>query len=73
MKQGLLWYERRAGKDLDSCLVQAVAYFVDKYGHPPTCCYLHPDLCPQERTSASGIRLIPNPRVLRNHLWLEFQ
>ena len=73
MKQGLLWYERGAEADLESCLVRAVAYFAAKYGHPPACCYIHPDLCPQERTSASGVRLIPNTRVLKNHFWLEFK
>lgn len=73
MKQGLLWYEREAKSDLDTRLGDAVAYFIDKFGHPPACCYLHPDLCPHERTSDCGVRLIPNSRVLKNHFWLEFK
>lgn len=71
MKNGMLWYDNWTEQPIESRLQQAVDHFVRKYGHPPLCCFVHPDALKEPVQFNDHIKVIPDERVLKNHIWLE--
>ena len=72
MKQGMLWYDSQSAKDFDNRLKLALAYFTEKYGFQPECCFVHPDMLKHAPNSENTIKIIADEKVLRNHFWMEF-
>jgi hypothetical protein len=72
MKQGMLWYDSQTAKDFYNRLELAISYFKEKYGFQPECCYVHPDMLKNIPKSESNIKVIPDEKVLHNHIWMEF-
>ena len=71
MDNGMLWYDNQTGITAESRLQRAVDYFISKYGHPPLCCFVHPDMVAQPMELRGHVKVIPNERILKNHIWLE--
>lgn len=71
MDNGMLWYDNQTGIKAESRLQRAVDYFISKYGHPPLCCFVHPDMVAQPMELSGHVKVIPNERILKNHIWLE--
>jgi hypothetical protein len=72
MKQGMLWYDSQTARDVYNSLNLAVTYFKDKYGYPPECCFVHPDMLKDQIKKDSTVKVLPDEKVLRNHIWMEF-
>ncbi len=71
MNNGMLWYDNQTTKTVEARVQQAVDYFVAKYGHPPFCCFVPPEMLDEPIQLDDSIKVIPNQRVLKNHIWLE--
>lgn len=71
MKEGMLWYVQDQKKDLEPVIENAVEYFKTKYGQAPQACYVHPDTSPQEFILKDSLKVVPNEKVIKNHIWLE--
>lgn len=71
MDQGMLWYDNQTGQEIEIRLLQAVDYFISKYGHAPLCCFVHPDMLSKPIVIKDDIKVLPSERVLKNHIWLE--
>ena len=72
MKQGMLWYDSQIARNVNTSLNLAVTYFKDKYGYPPECCFVHPDMLKDHPKNESAVKVLPDEKVLRNHIWMEF-
>ena len=71
MEQGMLWYDNQTGQKVETRLQRAVDYFIEKYGHPPLCCFVHPEMVSHPLELPDNVKVIPNERILKNHIWLE--
>ena len=71
MNQGMLWYDNHKGQPVENRLQKAIDYFVAKYGYTPVCCFVNPEMLSEPIKLQDSIKVIPNERVLRNHIWLE--
>jgi len=73
MKEGLLWYDSRGIEDVREKVLSAVDYFSAKYGCLPEKCYVHPDELEKGSIELDNkVKVVQNPRVTNNHIWLEF-
>ncbi len=72
MKQGMLWYDSQTARDVNNSLNLAVSYFKEKYGYLPECCFVHPDMLKENPKSVGTVKVLPDEKVLRNHIWVEF-
>jgi len=71
MKNGMLWYDNQSMKPVEDRVQKAVDYFIAKYGHPPFCCFVHPDMLAEPMQLKDAVKVIPDQHVLKNHIWLE--
>ncbi len=72
MKQGMLWYDSQIARNFDNSLSQAVSYFEEKFGFPPECCFVHPDMLKNGQKLEGPVKVMADEKVLRNHIWMEF-
>lgn len=72
MKEGMLWYFSEPGNDLSESIGKAVDFFRNKYGHRPLACYVHSATLSSEFLYDESIKVIPDDKVIKNHLFLEF-
>jgi len=73
MQHGILWFDANLKEDLQSVADRAVHYVIDKYGHTPTLCFVHPLVLNQKITFKNGLEIRPSQYVLPGHLWLEIE
>jgi hypothetical protein len=71
MNNGMLWYDNQTDKPIEVRVQQAVDYFTTKYGHPPFCCFVHPEMLDKPLQLTDTVKVIPNGHILKNHIWLE--
>jgi hypothetical protein len=71
MDQGMLWYDNHRTQTVETRLQAAVDFFIAKYGHPPLCCFVNPDMLSKPIQIKGSIKVIPSERILKNHIWLE--
>ena len=71
MNNGVLWYDNQTEGTPETRLMKAVNYFIEKYGHPPFCCFVNPEMLSEPIELKDNIKVLPNGRVLKNHIWLE--
>lgn len=71
MKQGMLWYDNQTKQTIEKRLQEAVDYFIVKYGYPPLCCFVNPDMLSAPMKTKENIKVIPNEKILKDHFWLE--
>ena len=71
MREGLLWYRKKIAEDLDQEVRTAVAFFQEKFGCAPRICYVNTATLTEEKSINDGLRILPNARVIKDHLWLE--
>ena len=72
MKEGLLWYDSQRDIDLEERITYAVKFFESKYGYLPNKCFVNPDILEEPLELDRKIKILPNDRVMINHIWLEF-
>jgi len=72
MNEGLLWYVTEKEIKLEITVEKAIEYFVYKYGHTPLACYVHPDALTSEFVTKEEVKVMPDDKVIKNHIWLEF-
>ena len=72
MNEGLLWYVHDQKNEIEKTIENAVDFFHAKYGHNPLACYVDPDLIETEYLVKDAIKVMPNEKVIKNHIWLEF-
>ena len=71
MDHGMLWYDNQTGQSVELRLEKAIDYFIAKYGHPPLCCFVNPNMLSKPIKVNKDIQVEPNEKVLKNHIWLE--
>ncbi len=72
MNEGMLWYVNDQKRELENAIENAVDFFETKYGRVPLACYVHPDALSGEFISKDEVKVMPNEKVIKNHIWLEF-
>ena len=72
MKEGLLWYDNQVNIDVKERITSAVKFFESKYGYVPKKCFVNPVTLEKPLELDRKIKVIPNDRVMVNHIWLEF-
>ncbi|MCD6577234.1 MAG: hypothetical protein J7K66_04380 [Anaerolineaceae bacterium] len=72
MKEGLLWYDGRENIDIKERVASAVKFFELKYGYVPNKCFVNPIILEKPFELDREIKVLPNDRVIVNHIWLEF-
>jgi len=68
----MLWYDTNRKRTLEERLNEAIDYFIKKTGHLPLACFVHPESISSVITIREHIKVIPDAKILRNHIWLEF-
>ncbi len=71
MNQGMLWYDSQKDETIESRIIRAIDYFIAKYGHPPLCCFVNPEMLSEPMQLKDSVKVVPNERILKNHIWLE--
>ena len=46
MNVGMLWFDNDPKTELDDKIKRAANYYREKYGNPPTVCFVHPSMMP---------------------------
>lgn len=44
MNVGMLWFDNDPKTQLDDKIQRAASYYTEKYGNPPTVCFVHPSM-----------------------------
>lgn len=70
MKVGLLWFDDDPKRDLAQKVKRAAQRYRQKFGRPPTVCYVHPSLLDGGSRRVGQVRVRGLPSVLRHHFWL---
>lgn len=77
METGILWFDNDAELDLLTKVDRAAKHFLDKYGHKPAMCFVHPSMIDKKlfqarKTKArmEDIELRAWNRVLPDHFWI---
>lgn len=78
MNIGMLWFDNDPKAGLGVKLERAASYYRQKYGQPPTLCFVHPSMLPpaavvepeKPALVEAGIEVRSNRSVLPNHFWL---
>jgi hypothetical protein len=71
MREGLLWFDDDARRDLAQKVGRAAAHYQRKHGRRPTVCYVHPSLLQENTSTETGsVRIEARASVLRHHFWI---
>ena len=72
MREGMLWFDDEKQVDMKDKVSKAINFFQSKYGQLPRACYVHPLSLDKEIILDESIKVYPNTRMIKNHIWLEF-
>lgn len=72
MQQGMLWYDEGEESEMRERISRAVKFFQSKYGYLPRVCYVHPEELEAGITVDEQVKIEPNARMIKHHIWLEF-
>ncbi|MCS7179605.1 MAG: hypothetical protein RML46_12685 [Anaerolineae bacterium] len=77
---GLLWFDDDPRRDLEEKVGNAARRYMEKFGRPPTVCYVHPSMVGHLISPDNGhlvlkvegrdVCVVPRRSVLRDHFWL---
>jgi hypothetical protein len=72
MKEGLLWYDDDALRDLAQKVRLAVRRYRQKFGRTPDMCYVHPSMLDgiTGELKIDGVCVAAQTPMLRHHFWL---
>ena len=71
MNKGMLWYDNNTKLNIEKRVLKAVEFFIEKYGYPPQCCFVNPDMTDEPMEIKNNIKIVPSERILKDHIWLE--
>jgi hypothetical protein len=71
MNEGMLWYVTEKENTLETSIEKAIDFFKYKYGYTPQACYVHPDALSSEFMVKNEVKVMPDDKVIKNHIWLE--
>lgn len=69
MEVGMLWFDN-SSSSLEHKVGQAVGYYTQKYGHPPTHCLVHPKTLNGGKGTVAGVEVTVAHSVMPNHFWV---
>lgn len=72
MEQGLLWFDKDSKRSLEDKIAQAVARYVQKFGHEPNVCYVNPQMIGEGESAkmSAQVRVVSLHNVLPHHFWI---
>jgi len=73
MDTGMLWFDNDPKLDFRSKVLNAAAYYRDKYGIDPNSCYVHPSMIADEREDTGAIKIFLTTDILPHHYWIGVQ
>lgn len=71
MNKGMLWYDNNTKLNIENRVLEAVEFFMDKYGYKPHCAFVNPTMAEKPIKIKNNIKIVPNEKILKNHIWLE--
>jgi len=72
MENGMLWFDDRKDISTEQKIQNAVAFFQEKYGSKPDCCYVNVTSQQKEISQKlKGLRVEISRYVMPNHFLLE--
>ena len=69
MKVGMLWWDGNKQRPFAEKVLRAADYYREKYGIPPTLCYVHAD-AKYGKTAVEKIMISRSSAIMPNHFWL---
>jgi len=69
MNIGMLWYDD-SPLDLKLRIEKAAEYYVEKYGHKPNLCVVHPSMLEAEELRVNGVLVRRGPSIRPGHFWI---
>jgi hypothetical protein len=74
MNVGMLWFDNDPHTALFSKVRHAADYYLQKYGHFPNMCLVHPSMLGEHSGLVEGfcgkVAVRPNRVILPGHLWI---
>ena len=70
MNEGILWVDSNLSQEFVDKISRAAIHYQRKFGERPTLCCLNVDDFEKQPARIDGIKLRPEPNVLRHHLWI---
>ena len=67
---GMLWFDNNMKHNSITSILNATAYYADKYGERPNTCHMNADMLPGDTNEIDGVALKEDPEVIDNHLWI---
>jgi hypothetical protein len=69
MKTGMLWFDDSA-RSLKIRVQEAADYYSEKYGQPPTLCFVNPSMLSDKIKASNGVVVMESRIVMPGHFWI---
>lgn len=69
MKTGMLWFDDSA-RSLKIRVQEAADYYIEKYGKPPTLCFVNPSMLTDKIKASNGVEVLESRTVMPGHFWI---
>lgn len=66
---GMLWLDDDKKTSFEDKVRKAAAYYLNKYGHKPSWCFVNPTMMSDE-TAVDGMPVKPRGSIQKHHLFL---
>lgn len=73
MNTGMLWFDNDPKSDFTSKVLNAAAYYRNKYGIDPNSCYVHASMVADEKKETGAITIYSTTDMLPHHFWIGVQ
>lgn len=73
MDIGMLWFDNDPKSDVSTKVMEAAAYYRQKYGEEPNLCFVHPSMVTEPENQAGAISVVVSSSVLPFHFWIGVQ
>ncbi len=70
MMTGMFWFDQETSHPIQERIFKAALYFQEKFGIPPTVCYLNPAGMSDASMEDVNIEVLYNGNIQSDHLWL---
>lgn len=70
IKVGWMWFDSDPQKTFEEKVQQASKRYREKFGQPPTVCYVNNGQISQRRLHCGPVRIIGVHNILPHHFWL---
>jgi hypothetical protein len=69
MRTGMLWFDN-SPRSLKEKVADASSFYKEKYGQPPTLCYVNPASLQGTEVRSNGVEVRETRTVMPDHFWI---